>query len=427
MIIVIIGIYVLLNFFKIFRSKTILTYEVTDGEIVNVDRHRGFIYRDEYIASSQNEGYVNFYVTNTEKVYRGQLVYSIDDTESVHTVLELTDSDKEKLLDKVKFANNNITNLDFLNIYLAKQNNNSLINEINIVKQLEKIDVEKEIIAKEKGYSKYAGLISFYVDGYESDDILDYKDEYTRDYANKNLISEDKKVSAGSPLYKIIKDTEISIAFDSDYDYDNDTNKTVNVKFIYENVSMVGHVSSFLGNDGKKHFILKVSSYPDKFLDKRIVEFEIENKKIAGFKVPIKSIVKKNCYILPKNMVDLDPETGEYILYKYNANSPKSMLTCNLSKEDDKYYYISIDDSLSKLRFGDVLTNRYGDTYSLSEVKELSGVYNMNKGYAIFKNVDVIDRTNEYAIVKKGIVNSISLYDRIALDATDMNEGDLIS
>ena len=51
----------------------------------------------------------------------------------------------------------------------------------------------------------------------------------------------------------------------------------------------------------------------------------------------------------------------------------------------------------------------------------------MNKGYAVFKNVDVIDRTNEYAIIKKQTINGISLYDHIALDANDIGEGDLIS
>ena len=50
----------------------------------------------------------------------------------------------------------------------------------------------------------------------------------------------------------------------------------------------------------------------------------------------------------------------------------------------------------------------------------------MNKGYAIFKNIDIIDRTNEYAIVKMQTINGISLYDHICLNANDIKEGDLI-
>ena len=92
-----------------------------------------------------------------------------------------------------------------------------------------------------------------------------------------------------------------------------------------------------------------------------------------------------------------------------------------------KKYYISIDDALSKLRYGEVLVNRYNDTYSLSEVVKLEGVYNVNKGYAVFKNVEVVDRTNEYAIVRSRSLNGIALYDHIALNAVSIKEGDLIA
>ena len=324
--------------------------------------------------------------------------------------------------------NNNITDYDFSNIYNAKDSLNGLINEINLVKQLENIDIEKEIDAKEKGYAKYAGLVSFIIDGYESSKIENYSDEIIKKYDSVKVSTQKKEVVSGDNIYKIIKNPEFSIAFDSSYDYDNyQKSNNVYVKFVYENVTTNGRIESFIGNDGKKHFKLKITDYPEKFIDKRIVEFEIENKKISGYKVPIKSLVSKNCYMIPKTMVEKDVETNEDIFYKVGVNGVREKFTCNISKEDTNYYYISIDDSLSKLKYGDVLINRYNDTYSLSEVTQLNGVYNMNKGYAIFKNVDIIDKTNEYAIVKKQTANGISLYDHICLNASDIKEGDLIT
>ena len=146
-----------------------------------------------------------------------------------------------------------------------------------------------------------------------------------------------------------------------------------------------------------------------------------------GYKIPIKSIVSKNCYVIPKNMVEKDVETDENIIYKYGTDGLKIKVPCNISKEDDKYCYISINDSLSKVKYGDVLTNKYNDNYSLSEVVKLEGVYNMNKGYAVFKNIEVIDRTNEYAIIKRHTPNSVAIYDHLALNASEINEGELIS
>ncbi|MBR0039359.1 MAG: hypothetical protein IJP71_05110 [Lachnospiraceae bacterium] len=427
-ILVIIGAYVVFNFVKIFSNKNVKIYEVTTGEIVNVDRHKGFIYRDESIATCINNGYINFYVANAERVNRGAFIYSINDTPSVVQSFELNSNDKKNIRQNIKMYNNNITDYDFSNIYTAKDSLNGLINEINLVKQLENIDIEKEINAKEKGYAKFAGLVSFIIDGYESAKIENYSDDIIKKFDSVKVSTQKKEVISGDNIYKIIKSPEFSIAFDSAYDYDNyQKSNNVLVKFVYENVTTNGRIESFIGSDGKKHFKLNIIDYPEKFIDKRIVEFEIENKKISGYKVPIKSLVSKNCYMIPKTMLEKDPETNEDIFYKVGINGIREKFTCNISKEDNNYYYISIDDTLSKLKYGDVLINRFNDTFSLSEVTQLNGVYNMNKGYAIFKNVDIIDKTNEYAIVKKQTVNGISLYDHICLNANDIKEGDLIT
>lgn len=427
-ILVVIGIYILSNFIKIFKTEGVKIYEVTTGEIVNVDRHKGFIYRDESIANCQSDGYINYYVANADRVKRGAFIYTVNDEPSVFDKFELNDYDKKNIRQNIRMYSNNITDYDFSNIYTAKDSLNSLINEINLVKQLENIDIEKEINAKEKGFSKFAGLISFIIDGYEDSRIEDFTDSMIKKYDSVKVALQKKEVLAGEQIYKVIKSPEFVIAFDSSYDYDNyQKSYNVFVKFVYENVTTNGHIESFIGNDGVKHFKLYIRDYPERFIDKRVVEFEIENKKVTGYKIPIKSIVSKNCYMIPKTMIEKDIETDENIFYKVGINGVREKFACNISKEDNNFYYISIDDSLSKLKYGDVLINRYNDTYSLSEVTKLNGVYNMNKGYATFKNIEIIDKTNEYAIVKKQTINGISLYDHICLNASDIKEGDLIS
>lgn len=421
-------IYILFNFVKIFNKDEVKIYEVTTGEIVNVDRHKGFIYRDESIATCLNDGYINFFVTNAERVSRGAFVYAINDAPSDIKSYELNDKDKSAIKQNIKMYSNNISDLEFSNVYLAKDGLKELINEINIVKQLEDINIEKELDAKEKGYAKFAGLISFLIDGFENAKIEDFTDELIKNYNLVKYVAQKKTVNSNDSIYKIIKSPEFAIAFDSSYDYDNYAKKdALRIKFVYENATANGRVESFIGNDNKKHFKLYITEYPEKFIDKRVVDFEIENKKVHGFKIPIKSIISKNCFIIPKGIIEKDINTDENMCYKYGVNGAKERVTFNISKEDDKYYYISIDDALSKVKYGDVLTNRYNDTYSLSEVAKLEGVYNMNKGYAVFKNVEVIDRTNEYAIIKSNTVNGVSIYDHLALNASEINEGDLIS
>lgn len=420
--------YVAFNFVKIFNKNEVKIYEVTTGEIVNVDRHKGFIYRDESIATCANDGYINFFVANAERVNRGAFIYAINDSPSVIKQYELNSKDRNLIKQNIKMYNNNISDLDFANIYLAKDGLNELIDEINVVKQLEDIDIEKELDAKEKGYSKYAGLVSFLIDGFEASKVEDFNDGLIKNYNTIKYAPQKKVVKKDDQIYKIIKNPEFSIVFDSTYDYDNYSKKdSALIKFVYENVTTNGTIDSFIGSDNKKHFKLNITEYPEKFIDKRVVDFEIENKKVSGFKIPIKSIISKNCYIIPKTMIEKDASTDENILYKIGTDGVKEKVSFNISKEDDKYCYISIDDILSKVKYGDVLTNKYNDTYSLSEVVKLEGVYNMNKGYAVFKNIEVIDRTNEYAIIKKNTINGVSIYDHLALNASAIDEGDLIS
>ena len=426
-ILIIILLYISINFVKIFNKKGISIYEVTSGEIVSVDRHRGLIYREEFAETCNTDGYINFFVANAGRVKRGAFVYSISDKESTFHRFELNGNDKNVIKQSIKMNANNITNYNFSNIYRAKENIDKQIDEINIVKQLETMDIEKELSAREKGYARYAGIVSFIIDGYENNDESLFNESLIKDYDNVKVVAQRKGVNAGDKVYKIITNPEFSIVFDSEYNYDNYENNEVSVKFLYENVSARGHIESFISNDGKKHFKIKISMYPERFIDKRVVDFEIENRKITGLKIPIKSIVSKNCFKIPKTMLTKDIETDENIFYKLGVSGEKVKVSCNISKEDSDFYYISIDDALSKLRYGEVLVNRYNDTYSLSEVVKLEGVYNVNKGYAVFKNVEVVDRTNEYAIVKSRSLNGIALYDHIALNAATINEGDLIA
>lgn len=67
------------------------------------------------------------------------------------------------------------------------------------------------------------------------------------------------------------------------------------------------------------------------------------------------------------------------------------------------------------------------DTYQLSETKQLKGVYNINRGYAVFRQVQILCESDDYYIVQSGNDYGLSNYDHIALTGKDVHEGDVIS
>ena len=90
---------------------------------------------------------------------------------------------------------------------------------------------------------------------------------------------------------------------------------------------------------------------------------------------------------------------------------------------DDENYYV--DDT--QLRIGDYLL-KIGDMaeYPVSMKGELVGVYNINKGYADFRQISILYQNEEYAIVKPHTAYGLSEYDHIALDASSLTDDSFI-
>ena len=78
---------------------------------------------------------------------------------------------------------------------------------------------------------------------------------------------------------------------------------------------------------------------------------------------------------------------------------------------------------------------RLGKEFDLLQIKEdqlnktrkLKGVYNINRGYAVFRQVQILCESDEYYIVQSGDDYGLSNNDHIALTGKDVHEGDVIS
>ena len=81
-----------------------------------------------------------------------------------------------------------------------------------------------------------------------------------------------------------------------------------------------------------------------------------------------------------------------------------------------------------QLQDGDILVKPEStETMTLSEKTVLQGVYNINKGYAVFTQVKILCESEEYYIIEEGSKYGLSNYDHIALDGSTVQENDIIS
>ena len=95
--------------------------------------------------------------------------------------------------------------------------------------------------------------------------------------------------------------------------------------------------------------------------------------------------------------------------------------------------YATIDDRVyidgSDLKEGDIIakSGSTADRYILkkSDLRTLEGVYNMNKGYAVFRRISIIDKNEQFCIVERGTPYGIAQYDYIVFDSSTVNESDI--
>lgn len=109
--------------------------------------------------------------------------------------------------------------------------------------------------------------------------------------------------------------------------------------------------------------------------------------------------------------------------YTEDGTATVEFIETNIYNETEEEYFI--DDMT--LRIGDYIVKQEStETYPVGKRGSLIGVYHMNKGYADFRQINILYQNEEYSIVKSNTQYGLSVYDYIVLDATTVNEDELI-
>ena len=163
-----------------------------------------------------------------------------------------------------------------------------------------------------------------------------------------------------------------------------------------------------------------------RYAEDRFVDVELVMKATTGLKIPVSAITSKEFFTVPKEFFTY--ETDGLLVKNVDSDTGTQTMTQvfpTIYYATDDYYYI--DSEL--ISAGDiVLKPESSATYIIgTNTDSLVGVYNINKGYAIFQQINILYENEEYAIVETKTSYGISLYDHIALDASSIKENQLTS
>ena len=89
----------------------------------------------------------------------------------------------------------------------------------------------------------------------------------------------------------------------------------------------------------------------------------------------------------------------------------------------ESVYYVDMND----FQEGDVLIQPDSNArYTVGATGTLEGVYCINRGYAVFRKIVIIDQNEEFCIVESGTSYGIAQYDYIVEDGTQVNENEIL-
>lgn len=119
-------------------------------------------------------------------------------------------------------------------------------------------------------------------------------------------------------------------------------------------------------------------------------------------KIPVSSIVEKEFYQIPLEYFTIGGDSGSNGLiketYKDNGDVDYVFVPADIYYRDEKYGYIDA----RLFESGDRIHNEKTDKqFNISQKQTLEGVFNVNKGYAVFRRIEVLYENEEYCIIKK--------------------------
>ena len=169
-----------------------------------------------------------------------------------------------------------------------------------------------------------------------------------------------------------------------------------------------------------------------RYVSDRYLEIELILNRAKGLKIPVSSITEKTFLEIPEEYVTVNEDTSSEVFltretFLADGSSSTSNVTASVYSHDEETGCYLINPGLFEM--GDYVvmpgtTRKYQITDDT--VRTIQGVYNINKGYAVFRQVSIIDENEEFCIVDPGNIYGLSAHDRIVLDASKVKEDDII-
>ena len=438
----IIFIYLIFNVYIYLTAKHVAYYEVDEGSIRIQTTYTGLALREEQLVYAGEGGYVNYYLKDNSRAKCGSLICSVDEngdiagaiTRAGSTENTLDSSAYDTLVEEMKDYSNTYTDMSFYNTYTFKDD---LQAELMEAVNLSALGSMSEYAANAEADNTFhrvkasvPGIVSYYCDGYESvtadnftDGMLD-ESGYEKD--NRKAATQ---VEAGEPLFKLITSENWQIVFTINDELKKIMADDSVIKVRFKSDETTAWATYEIRSRGDKNYlILSFNNSVIRYASERFIDVELLLTKQEGLKIPNGSIVEKSFFVVPQSYFTKGGNSNSQGLliesYDDSGEKVQKFVATDIYYSTEECYYVR-EDHLEKGT--KVIDPAGGDSFVVSDTDKLKGVYNINKGYAVFRIIDIKYQNEDYAIIARGTSYGLSQYDHIALDGSVIAEDEIIN
>jgi hypothetical protein len=435
-------IYIMVNVIGfIFKSK-VTVYEVKTGKMSEEISTTGIAIRDEKIVTSKSGGYVNYYTPDLSKVYKGEIVYSLDTTGKIKEYISeeiaenetAADTAVESLNDTISDFQGNYDYSNFEDVYSLKQKLDNTVLSSNgqyIEQTLSKIQKKYGKDAYQICKSKDSGVISYTYDNFKRTSVEEVKaSDFEQNSYEKKHLSSNSEIKSGDSVYRIVgsENWQIVISLSKDEYIELSDRDSVNITFLQDNVSATASLEL---KKQKNHYYgyLSLSKYMVRYMNDRYLELSISLDSDDGYKIPKSAVVEKEFYQVPTEYLTKGGNSSSDCVLakskKENTAAIKNYTIYKFDEDKDEYFYLAADDvETNTVLFSDDSSD--ADQYYLGKTVKKKGVYSINQGYAKFRAIEELRSDDEYLLISMDTVQGVSLYDHIVFNSSDISENEVI-
>lgn len=440
----VIFIYVVVCVIMYFQTSHIVRYEVKEGSLAADTIYRGIVLRDETVVSADSAGYVNYYAWEGARVARNDLVYVVDETGRLKEELDSLNLGENSLSDQelAEFRSeivNFVHGFDafhYESVYDFKftlKNTVSKLANVNMLQSMDDLSGTSGADMISRFYAPATGIVAYWMDGYEELKAMDVTEEvFDETKYEKKWMTDNSLLEAGDAVYKLSTNENWSLVIpvEAARGAELEEEGFVKVRFLKNQYESWGETKLLTNGDGNTYLQLTFTNSMITFMSDRFLDVELIVEDETGLKIPVSSIVQKEFFLIPEDFIIPGGNNGGDSIRKqaFQEDGTISIDTMEVEvyyfdSETGEYY---LDSSL--LNSGDNLYAAESDeTYTVSKRATLIGVYNMNKGYADFKQITILYQNDEYAIVKPNTKYGLSVYDYIVLNAESVRDDQFIN